>query len=170
MYKAWNVLKQSVHIGRKKEKERIWGERERLPPTPERREEEEVGGIRGREGIGAVNSMIQNNIWFKLLDLDDLNKCRCQDDDGIEVHANLPSKVLSYVLLDIFSRGWCSNIYISVGRVSHLRAVAAELLLDAFLYDQLAYHTIVTHGAVGAPTCSQSLQRSQMETLKNTQQ
>ena len=90
----------------------IWGEKERFPPTPEMREEEEVGGIRGREGMVAVNSMIQNNIWtgFKLLDLDNLNKCRCQDDDGIEVHANLPSKVLSYVLLDIFSRGWCSNI------------------------------------------------------------
>ena len=31
-------------------------------PIPERREEEGVGAIRGREGMVAVNSMIQNNI------------------------------------------------------------------------------------------------------------
>ena len=41
---------------------RGYGERGR-DFLPERREEEEVGGgIRGREGMVAVNNMIQNNI------------------------------------------------------------------------------------------------------------
>ena len=44
------------------ERKRGYGERGR-DFLPERREEEEVGGgIRGREGMVAVNNMIQNNI------------------------------------------------------------------------------------------------------------
>ena len=42
-------------------------------------------------------NLIGSNCW----NMDDLDKCRCQDDDGLEVCANLPAKVLSYVLLDI---------------------------------------------------------------------
>ena len=39
-----------------RKKERIWGERDRSPPTPGRREKEEVGGgIIGGEGMVAAN-------------------------------------------------------------------------------------------------------------------
>ena len=63
-----------------RKKERIWGERDRSPPTPGRREKEEVGGgIIGGEGMVAANNpkqylnLICSNCW----NMDDLDKSRC---------------------------------------------------------------------------------------------